>query len=148
MGFSVLAGLLFGWCVMESYGLLLLGALALAVLLAAPGHFRARAAVCAVASASALSVVIAFAALGFAWWEAYPILYARYWGGLASQRPGWYWVFANIAAFLVVAGPALPAALGAGWPLVRAVVARRRPEPWRRWSPRAWSWSPSLTCRS
>ena len=128
-GFAVLAGLLFGWCVMESYGLLLLGALELAVLLAAPGQVRARVAVFAVATAAALAVVIAFAALGFAWWEAYPVLYERYWTGLASRRPAWYWFLGNIAALLLVAGPAFPAALGAGWPHVRALVARRRPEP-------------------
>jgi len=128
-GFAVLAGLLFGWCVMESYGLLLLGALALAVLLSARGPARVRAAVGAVATASALAVVIAFAALGFAWWQAYPALQQRYWSGLASARPGWYWVVGDIAALLLVAGPAFPAALGAGWPHVRALAARRGPEP-------------------
>jgi len=128
-GFGVVAGLLFGWCVMESYGLLLLGALALAVLLAAPASGRVRLAVCGVAAASALAVVFTFAALGFAWWEAYPVLHERYWAGLSSQRPGWYWVVGNVAALLLVAGPALPAALGAGWPQVRALAARRHPEP-------------------
>lgn len=128
-GFGVVAGLLFGWCVMESYGLLLLGALALAVLLAAPAPGRVRLAVCGVAVASALAVVFTFAALGFAWWEAYPVLHERYWAGLASQRPGWYWVAGNVGALLLVAGPSLPAALGAGWPQVRALVARQNPEP-------------------
>lgn len=128
-GFGVVAGLLFGWCVMESYGLLLLGALALAILLAAPAAGRVRLTVCGVAVASALAVVFTFAVLGFAWWEAYPVLHERYWAGLASQRPGWYWVVGNVAALLLVAGPALPAALGAGWPQVRALVARQHPEP-------------------
>ena len=129
VGLAVLGGLLFGWCVMQSYGLLLLGALALAVLLAARGSLRERSVLCAVAAGSALTVVLTFAALGFAWWDAYPVLYERYWAGIASRRPGWYWVVGNIAALLLVAGPMLPAALAAGWPNLRALAQRRRPEP-------------------
>jgi hypothetical protein len=128
-GFAVLGGLLFGWCVMESYGLTLLGLLAVAVLLAGPGSGRVRVAVTAVGGVSALVVVLAFAALGFAWWEAYPALHDRYWAGIASTRPAWYWVFGNLGAFLLVAGPALPAALGAGVDRLRALAARRRPDP-------------------
>ena len=129
VGLAVLAGLLFGWCVMESYGLLLLGALAVAVLLAARGGVRERVALCAVAAGSALAVVLTFAALGFAWWDAYPVLYERYWAGIASRRPGWYWIVGNVAALLLVAGPILPAALAAGWPHLRALASPRRPEP-------------------
>lgn len=126
---AALSGLLFGWCVMQSYGLLLLGALAVAVLLAAGGSARARGAVCAVAAAAALAVVLAFAALGFTWWDAYPALHERYWAGLASQRPSWYWLVGNLAALVLVAGPMLPAALAAGWPRLSALARRQRPEP-------------------
>ena len=126
---TVVAGLLFGWCVMESYGLVLLGALAVAVLVASPGTVRLRVAVGAGAGVAALSVVLGFAALGYSWWEAFPVLQERYWAGLASSRPAWYWVFGNLAAFLLVAGPALPAGVAAGWPRLRALVARRPPEP-------------------
>ncbi|HSF97670.1 MAG TPA: hypothetical protein VLA55_03165, partial [Ornithinibacter sp.] len=126
---AVLAGLLFGWCVMMSYGLVLLGAVALAVLLAATGSLRERGVVCAVAATSAAAVVLAFAALGFAWWDAYPVLHERYWAGLASQRPAWYWVFGNLAALVLVAGPMLPAALAGGWPHLVALARRQRPEP-------------------
>jgi hypothetical protein len=129
VGLAVLAGLLFGWCVMTSYGLVLLGAVALAVLLSARGPLRDRSIVCAVAASSAAAVVLTFAAVGFAWWEAYPVLHERYWAGLASQRPAWYWVFGNLAALVLVAGPMLPAALAAGWPQLRALARRQRPEP-------------------
>ena len=43
LALSALAGLLFGWCLMESYGLVLLGAVALAVLLSAGGPCARRA---------------------------------------------------------------------------------------------------------
>lgn len=62
VGVGVVAGLLLGSCVMMSYGMPLLGILALAVLIAA---------------AAALSVVLVFAVYGFAWWEAYPVFVAR-----------------------------------------------------------------------
>ena len=126
---AVLGGLLFGWCVMQSYGLLLLGALAVAVLLAARGSTRERVVVGVVAAVAATVVVLVFATLGFAWWEAYPVLHERYWAGLASSRPSWYWVFGNLAALVLVAGPMLPAGLGSGWPRLRALAARERPDP-------------------
>ena len=129
VGLAALAGLLFGWCVMESYGLLLLGALAVAVLVAARGPAGQRLGTGAVAAAAASVVVLTFAALGFAWWEAYPVLHERYWAGLASSRPSWYWVFGNLAALVLVAGPMLAAGLGQaghGW---ERLVARERPDP-------------------
>jgi hypothetical protein len=113
-GLGVLSGLLLGWCLMESYGLGLLALLALAVLLASPGTVRRRATTGAVSAGAALLVVLAFVPLGFAWWEAYPVLHERYWAGLADRRPGWYWVFGNLGALLLCAGPVLAAGLGAG----------------------------------
>jgi hypothetical protein len=113
-GSAVVAGLLLGWCLMESYGLVLLALLAVAVLLASPGTLRRRLATGAVSASVALTVVLAFAPLGFAWWEAYPVLHERYWAGLADRRPGWYWVFGNLGALLLCAGPMLAAGLGVG----------------------------------
>ncbi len=121
LALAVAAGLLFGWCVMTSYGLLLLGALALAVLVGSRGSVRDRVALGGVAAVAVLAVVVVFAVLGFAWWEAYPVLHERYWSGFASQRPSWYWVFGNLGALVLVAGPMLPAALASGWPALRAV---------------------------
>jgi hypothetical protein len=101
------AGLLLGTAVMMSYGLPLLGPLALAVL-AAGRSWRPL----PVAVLGAVAVVALFAALGFAWWEAYPVLADRYWDGIAAERPAAYWLWANLAALAVCAGPALGLGLG------------------------------------
>ena len=107
LAWSVPAGLLLGCCVMVSYGLPLLGFLALAVLALARSWLPLP-----VAAASALAVVLTFAGLGFAWWEAYPVLHDRYWAGLAERRPAEYWMWGNLAALLLCAGPMLGAGLG------------------------------------
>ncbi|TQL67836.1 dolichyl-phosphate-mannose-protein mannosyltransferase [Nocardioides albertanoniae] len=107
---AVLAGLLLGGAVMMSYGLPLTGVLALAVLWLGRGWWALP-----VAAASALVVVLAFAAGGFAWWEAYPVLTERYWDGIASERPGAYWIWGNLAALAISAGPLVGAGLGVVW---------------------------------
>ena len=60
----------------------------------------------------ALGVVLAFAALGFAWWDAYPVLRERYYDGIAADRPYSYWWWGNLAALAVSAGPLVGAGLG------------------------------------
>jgi hypothetical protein len=120
-----LSGLLLGWCLMQSYGLVLLALLALGVLAAAAGTVRERVIIGAVSAAVALGVVVLFAFLGFAWWEAYPVLHERYWDGLARDRPAWYWVFGNLAALVLCAGPMLPAGVAAGWPRLWSARLRR-----------------------
>lgn len=120
---AVLAGLLLGYCVMLSYGLPLLGLLALAVLFAARQWWPLP-----IAAAAALGVVLLFAAGGFAWWEAFPVLQQRYWDGVASRRPPEYWMWGNLAAFAVSAGPMVGASLAGGISGgIRAVRARRAP---------------------
>ena len=123
LGWGTFAGLLLGTLVMMSYGMPLLGTVALAVL-AAAGAWRAL----PVAALAALAVVLAYAAGGFAWWEAYPVLVDRYWDGIAADRPFAYWWWANFAALLIAAGPALAVSLGhlaqelrAGAPVDRVV---------------------------
>lgn len=106
VGWSVLAGLLLGGCVMLSYGLPLLGLLALAVLVRARSWWPLP-----VAALAATSAVLAFAAGGFAWWEAFPVLRERYWDGIAADRPAAYWTWANLAALLVCTGPLIGAGL-------------------------------------
>lgn len=115
---AVLAGLLLGAAVMMSYGLLLVGLLALVVVALRRAWW-----VLPVGGGAALVVVLAFAALGFAWWQAYPVLVDRYWDGLAHKRPGGYWIWADLAALLLSVGPAVGAGLGAGW---QAMCARPR----------------------
>jgi hypothetical protein len=79
-----------------------------------------------VAAASALALVLGFAALGFSLWSAYPVLRERYWDGIAADRPASYWLWGNLAALVLCAGPLLGAGLAevaTRWRLVdRAVV--------------------------
>lgn len=107
LGWSLVAGLLLGYTVMLSYGLPLLGLLALSVLLAARSWRPLLPAV-----AAAVAVVGAFAAFGFRWWEALPVLQERYWDGVASRRPPAYWMWGNLAALLFAAGPLAAAGVG------------------------------------
>lgn len=113
---AVGAGVLLGYCVYLSYGLVLLGILALAVLLIARTWRPLPWAV-----GGALVVAAGFTLGGFAWWEAYPVLRERYYDGIASERAFSYWVWGNIAAWTFTAGLAVWAAFPAA---VRAV--RRR----------------------
>jgi methylthioxylose transferase len=115
LGSSVLAGLLLGVGTMMSYGLPLVGVVALGVLLAARSWLPLP-----IAAGAALAVVLGFAAGGFAWWDAYPVLQDRYWDGIAADRPASYWLWGNLAAALVSGGPLL----GAG--LARTVAHWRR----------------------
>ena len=115
IGWSVAAGLLLGYCVMLSYGLPLLGIMAVAILLAARRWQPLPGAVVA-----ALGVVLVFAAYGFRWWEAYPVLRERYYDGAASMRSFSYWVWANLAALAISAGPAV------GMGLARLLALARR----------------------
>lgn len=118
---SVVAGLLLGYCVMMSYGLPLLGVLALAVLVVGRSWVPL-----SIAAAAALAVVLLFAVNGFAWWEAFPVLQQRYWDGVASRRPPGYWIWGNLAAFAVSAGPAIGASFVAVAAGVVGVIASRR----------------------
>lgn len=106
VAWSTLAGLLLGCGVMMSYGLPLTGFLALAVLTLARSWLPLP-----VAAGAALLAVLVFAAGGFSWWEAYPVLNDRYWDGIAADRPAAYWMWGNLAALVVCAGPLLGAGL-------------------------------------
>jgi hypothetical protein len=107
VGWSALAGLLLGYCALMSYGLPLLGLLALAVLLVARSWRPLP-----VAALVAAGVVLAFARAGFRLWDAYPVLHDRYWYGIAHERPASYWLWGNLAALCLSAGPLLGAAIG------------------------------------
>jgi hypothetical protein len=115
---AVLAGLSLGAAVMMSYGLPLAGLLAGAVPLGARRWWPLP-----VAALAAAAVVLAFAAGGFVWWEAYPVLSRRYWDGIAAARPAVYWLWGDLAALAISAGPLVGAGLAATW---RAVGERRR----------------------
>lgn len=96
---AIAAGLLLGLCVYLSYGLVLLGILAVAVLIIA----RTWKPLPWALGGSAI-VVGVFTAAGFAWWEAYPVLHERYYDGIASERPYSYWVWADVAAWTFTVG--------------------------------------------
>ena len=105
---AVMSGLLLGLLPVLSYGLVLVGPLALAVLLLTRG-WRLLPAV----GATALLPTLGLAGFGFYLWRAYPVLHQRYWDGLAPDRPSAYWTWASVAALVISAGPALGAGLGA-----------------------------------
>jgi len=107
VGWSLGSGLAFGVLVLMSYGLPLVGLIAVGVLAAARAWRPLW-----LSAGAALVVVVAFAAAGFAWWEAFPALRERYLIGLASVRPAGYWIWANLAGVVITAGPALGLALG------------------------------------
>jgi len=69
--------------------------------------------------------VVAFGAAGFWWWDGFELVQVRYHAGLASQRPYPYWVWANLAALTLCAGPTAAAILRRSrrFPLVLAAAA-------------------------
>jgi hypothetical protein len=108
------AGVLLGWCLYLSYGLVLGGLPALAVLALTRG---VRAGL--LAAAGTLAVVGAFTASGFWWFTGFERVQVIYAASVASTRPYAYFVWANLAAVLLALGPAVVA--GAR----RAVTAHR-----------------------
>ncbi|HSE71130.1 MAG TPA: hypothetical protein VLA97_10265, partial [Nocardioidaceae bacterium] len=124
VGWALLAGGLLGYTVMLSYGLPLLGVLALAVLVVARSWFPLP-----FAAAAAVAVVMAFAAFGFAWWDALPVLHSRYWDGIAHRRPTTYWLWGDLAALVFSAGPVLGSALAASGSEMVGALKRPRAHP-------------------
>lgn len=117
------AGLLLGLTLYLSYGLILVGAVAVAVLVATrrllPG---------VVGAIAVLAVAAVFTAYGFAWWEGLDQLVIRYYQASGGVRPYSYWVWANLAALAICAGPAVaPALRRVGVGSYRALRERRMP---------------------
>ncbi|MFJ5990301.1 hypothetical protein [Lentzea sp. NPDC092896] len=100
----VLGGVVLGWCLFLSYGLVLLAPLALAAVWRRGEGLPLRRIGWAVAGA--LAVVGAFALSGFWWLDGYELVKLRYYQGIGDVRPYWYWVWANLAALALVIGPA------------------------------------------
>lgn len=115
-----------------SYGLVLIGVIAVAVIVLAGVHRRTA----GWALAGAAPVVAAFTVAGFSWFTGYHLVIERYYQGVAADRAYGYWVWANLALMAVAAGPAAavilrravtaarPRARDAGWllPLVAAAA--------------------------
>ncbi|WP_051799342.1 hypothetical protein [Catenuloplanes japonicus] len=118
------AGVLLGFGCFLSYGLVLMAPIALAVLVLA----RTRVLIAVWAPVGAAVVVAAFAAAGFWWPTGYHLVIERYYQGIATDRRYAYWVWANLAALTVSAGPAAAAIVRrAASRAVRAVRPRIMP---------------------
>jgi hypothetical protein len=126
----VLAGVLLGYGIYLSYGLVLMAPIVVAVAVLAG---RVVPLLWSVAGAAA--VVVAFTAAGFWWVDGYHLVVERYYQGIATDRPYAYWVWASIAAAVVCAGPTAAvvlrrAAAGGGrWLIAAARTARRSTAP-------------------
>ncbi|MBG6064476.1 hypothetical protein [Micromonospora ureilytica] len=105
---AAVGGLLLGFALYLSYGFVLVGVLALAVVALRP---RDRWPVLLAALAGAGTVVATFTLAGFWWLDGYHLVVQRYHQGWAADRPYGYWVWANIAALLLCVGPVLGTAL-------------------------------------
>jgi methylthioxylose transferase len=97
------AGLLLGWAVFLSYGLILLGIPAAAVLLSTD-NWRTALRALGPAALAALAVAVSFAVAGFFWFDGYDLVQQRYWQGIAKDRPFPYWVWANLACVVCAIG--------------------------------------------
>jgi hypothetical protein len=103
---ALVAGLLLGFGLYLSYGLVLLGLLALAVVLASRRPWTLLPAGIGVAAVAAV-----FTLAGFWWPEGYQLVVERYYQGIASARSYGYWVWADLACVVIAAGPAVVAGL-------------------------------------
>lgn len=109
LGGDVLAftgGVVLGFMLYLSYGLILGGLLPLVVL---GLQRRLRPALVAVAGVAV--VVGLFTVHGFWWYEGYELVRIRYYQGIASTRPYGYFVWANLACVVLSIGPAAIAGL-------------------------------------
>lgn len=98
---AVVGGSLFAAALFLSYGLVLLATLPVAVAVA-----RRRARPLLLALVSVAVVIGAFAAAGFWWLAGLGATRREYLESIARVRPAWLFVWANLAAFAVVLGPA------------------------------------------
>jgi hypothetical protein len=120
---SLLSGLFLGAAVMMSYGLPLIGIVAVVVLVLTRSWWTLP-----ITAVAAIAVVLGFAAYGFSYWDALAALHTRYYEGIASRRPPSYWMWANLAALVISAGPLMAAGvatvLGRARPLLRSSSTR------------------------
>ncbi len=116
------AGLVLGWGIFLSYGLVLIGLPALAVLISA-ADWRAALRALGPAVLAAVAVAATFAVAGFYWFDGYTLVQQRYWQGIAKDRPFQYWSWANLAC--VVCSIGLGSVAGITRLFDRAAIRRR-----------------------
>lgn len=112
---GVLAGVLLASVLYLNYGLVVVGALAVAVVVLRPVP-----AVWIATVAGGLLVVAAFTIGGFWWFDGVAATADRWAVGTGSDRPYLYTVFGNLAVFGLLTGPATAAAIG--WVRDRVLV--------------------------
>ena len=105
-GLAVGSGFLFGAGLFLSYGLVLMAIFPVAIAL-----HRHRLRPLFLAGIGPLAFLALFAAAGFWWFEGLASTRVEYAESIARYRPYSYFVFANIAAFAIVVGPATAAGL-------------------------------------
>src|SRR6266536_217933 len=105
-GTALPGGLLLGFALYLSYGLVLVAPLALVVL-----WLKRDAVTAAVGAVGLATVAGSFTASGFCWLTGYHLVVRRYYQGWAADRPYPYWVWADLAALVLCAGPAVGPAL-------------------------------------
>jgi hypothetical protein len=105
---GVLGGVMLRFALYLSYGFLLVGVVALAVVAL---RRRDRPAVLANAVAGVTCVAAVFTTARFWWPDGYRLVVERYYQGWAADRPYAYWVWANLAALVLAGGPVLLPAL-------------------------------------
>ncbi|MBF9128735.1 hypothetical protein I0C86_07000 [Plantactinospora sp. S1510] len=127
---AALGGLLLGFALYLSYGFVLVGLLALTVVLL---RARDRLGVLVVAVVAVGAVVVSFTLAGFHWLDGYHLVVRRYYQGWAAQRPYGYWVWANLAALLLSAGPVVGPAIRRTIALVPVRPSGHRPAAHRTW---------------
>ncbi|CAN5537861.1 membrane protein [soil metagenome] len=103
---AVAGGTLLGCALFLSYGIVPLGALVVAVAL-----HRRRMRPLLLGAVAVGVVAAAFSVAGFWWWEGLEATLGRYEAGISAQRPGAYFVWANLAAFAIALGPAVVIAM-------------------------------------
>jgi hypothetical protein len=113
----LLGGVLLGLSLYLSYGLVLAGLLAVAVIVLARRPW-----VLVPAGAGVALVAAAFTVTGFWWLDGYRLVLIRYQQGWAADRPYSYWVWADLACLVLSAGPVAAPILR------RAATAARRAE--------------------
>jgi hypothetical protein len=93
-------GLLLGYGMFLSYGLVLLAPIAVVACVLRRSWWGI-----ALGLAGALLVVATFAVSGFWWLDGYDTVIQRYYQDLGTTRPSNYWVWANLASLVLSAGP-------------------------------------------
>jgi hypothetical protein len=104
---AFVGGIVFGIAAFFSYGLVLIGVIPLVV-----ARSRRRARPLIVAAIGAALVVEAIWESGLFWFDGLLATRQQYFAGIASSRPYALYLFADVAIFAVILGPAIAVALG------------------------------------